>query len=56
MLAVIPYDSDAQAVALANDSEFGLAGAVWSTDVDRATEVYARSAPGPSESTIINWT
>ena len=39
VLAVIPYDSDQQAVALANDSEFGLAGTVWSADTDRATEV-----------------
>jgi len=39
VLAVIPYDSDEQAIALANDSEFGLAGTVWSTDTDRATEV-----------------
>ena len=39
VLAVIPYDSDDQAIALANDSEFGLAGTVWSADEDRATEV-----------------
>jgi aldehyde dehydrogenase (NAD+) len=39
VLAVIPYDDDAEAVALANDSEFGLAGSVWSADEDRATEV-----------------
>ena len=39
VLAVIPYDDDAHAVALANDSEFGLAGTVWSTDVARATEI-----------------
>ena len=39
VLAVIPYDGDAHAVELANDSEFGLAGTVWSTDSDRATEV-----------------
>ena len=39
VLAVIPYDSDDQAIALANDSEFGLAGTVWSTDNERATEV-----------------
>jgi len=39
VLAVIPYDSDEQAITLANDSEFGLAGTVWSTDTERATEV-----------------
>ena len=39
VLAVIPYDSDQEAVALANDTEFGLAGTVWSTDAERATEV-----------------
>ena len=39
VLAVIPYDGDAEAIALANDSEFGLAGTVWSGDDDRATEV-----------------
>ena len=39
VLAVIPYDGDEQAVALANDSEFGLAGTVWSTDTARATQV-----------------
>ena len=39
VLAVIPYDDDADAIALANDTEFGLAGTVWSTDVERATGV-----------------
>ncbi|MUL85480.1 MULTISPECIES: aldehyde dehydrogenase [unclassified Mycolicibacterium] len=42
VLAVIPYDSDEDAVAIANDSEFGLGGTVWSTDVERATAI-ARS-------------
>ncbi|BBY60794.1 hypothetical protein MSAR_39300 [Mycolicibacterium sarraceniae] len=37
--AVIPDDSDEEAIALANDSEFGLAGTVWFTDDDRVTEV-----------------
>ncbi len=39
VLAVLPFDDDAHAVALANDSIYGLAGAVWSGDVDRALQV-----------------
>lgn len=39
VLTISAYDSDDEAVALANDTEFGLAGTVWSADVDRATTV-----------------
>lgn len=39
VLTITRYDSDDEAIALANDSEFGLAGTVWSTDIDRATDV-----------------
>ena len=36
---VIPFDNDDQAVALANDSIYGLGGGVWSDNVDRAKTV-----------------
>lgn len=39
VLTISRYDSDDEAITLANDTEFGLAGTVWSTDVDRATTV-----------------
>jgi aldehyde dehydrogenase (NAD+) len=40
VLAVIPYDGgDAEAVRIANDSDYGLGGTVFSADRDRATDV-----------------
>ena len=36
---VIGYDKDEEAVALANDSEFGLSGGIFSADVGRAYEM-----------------
>ncbi|MBM7368834.1 aldehyde dehydrogenase [Gordonia hydrophobica] len=43
---VIAFDDDDEAVALANDSEYGLAGAVWSADPARATRVASRMETG----------
>jgi acyl-CoA reductase-like NAD-dependent aldehyde dehydrogenase len=46
VLAVIPYDGVDDAVAIANDSEFGLGGSVWSRDVERANQVAKRVQTG----------
>ena len=41
-----PYDTQDEAIAIANDSEYGLAGAVWSADTDKAREVAGRLRTG----------
>jgi aldehyde dehydrogenase (NAD+) len=43
---VIPYDSEEEAVAIANDSEFGLSGGVYTNDTDRAYAVARRIRTG----------
>jgi len=39
VLSVIAYDGDAEAVAIANDSDFGLCGSVWTGDNVRGLEI-----------------
>ena len=46
VLAVIAYQDDADAIRIANDSEFGLGGSVWSPDPERALGVARRVNSG----------
>ncbi len=46
VLVVIPHDGDDHAVALANESAYGLSGSVWSADRDRAVGVANRIRTG----------
>lgn len=46
VLAVLPYDQEHDAVTLANSSEFGLGGTVWSRDADRAASIARQMETG----------
>ena len=46
VLAIIPYDSDDEAIRIANDSIYGLAGGVWGGTQERAMQVARRLRTG----------
>ena len=52
VLSVIPYETEDEAIAIANDSDYGLAGSVWTTDIEHGVEVAARIRTGTF---AINW-
>jgi aldehyde dehydrogenase (NAD+) len=49
VLSIIPYSDEDEAVRIANDTIYGLAGAVWSADQERALRVARRIRTGQVE-------
>ena len=60
MVAVLPFDDEADAVALANDSDYGLSGSVFTSDLGRALRVSRAIQAGNlsvnSHSAVRYWT
>ena len=60
VVAVVPFDDEADAVRIANDSEFGLSGSIWTRDVGRAIRVSRAIESGNlsvnSNSSVRYWT
>jgi aldehyde dehydrogenase (NAD+) len=46
VMAMIPFDDDDDAVAIANDSNYGLGGSVWTADEQRGLDVCRRVRTG----------
>ena len=46
VVVAIPFDTEEDAINIANDSDFGLAGAVWTKDIGRAFRVSSRVKAG----------
>ncbi|MFI7699424.1 aldehyde dehydrogenase [Nonomuraea sp. NPDC049480] len=46
VVCVIPYDTEEEAIGIANDSDYGLAGSVWSSDTGHALAVARRIETG----------
>ncbi len=46
VLSVIPYSDEENAISIANDTDYGLCGSVWTADVEHGAEVAARVRTG----------
>ncbi len=49
VLSIMPYDTEEEAIEIANDTVYGLAGGVWSGDPERAQRVARRIRAGQVE-------
>ncbi|HTW20812.1 MAG TPA: aldehyde dehydrogenase family protein [Mycobacteriales bacterium] len=60
VVAVVPFDDEADAIRIANDSEFGLSGSIWTNDVGKAIRVSRGIESGNlsvnSHSSVRYWT
>jgi aldehyde dehydrogenase (NAD+) len=52
VLSIIPYETEEEAVEIANDSAYGLAGSVWTTDIPRGIKISEKIRTGTYG---INW-
>ena len=49
VLSILPYDTEEEAIEIANDTIYGLAGGVWSGDQERAKKVARQMRTGQVE-------
>jgi acyl-CoA reductase-like NAD-dependent aldehyde dehydrogenase len=60
VVAVVPFDDEADAIRIANDTDFGLSGSIWTRDVARAIRVSRAIESGNlsvnSHSSVRYWT
>lgn len=46
VVSLIPFTTEAEAIALANDNEYGLSATIWTTDEEKAQRVAAQTDAG----------